>query len=74
MSDSEEVTRTLIQIDTVGFVDEISEADKPSREHVARLAWQYWDEAGQPDGLVPQDSFWLRAESYLEGFHAGMFA
>jgi len=37
----------------------------PSREEIARLAQQYWEERGHQDGLAEQD--WLRAERELMG-------
>jgi hypothetical protein len=38
-------------------------ATTPSREEIARLAQQFWQERGRQDGLAEQD--WLRAEREL---------
>jgi hypothetical protein len=40
-------------------------ATTPSREEIARLAQQFWQERGRQDGLAEQD--WLRAERELMG-------
>jgi hypothetical protein len=35
----------------------------PQHEEIARLAYQFWEERGRPDGSSYED--WLRAESHL---------
>jgi hypothetical protein len=44
-------------------VAEQVKAMTPSREEIARLAQQYWEERGWQDGQAEQD--WLRAEQEL---------
>jgi hypothetical protein len=60
----------VIAIDTAAFA-EISEGLKPTRDQIAELAYLMWNDEGRPDGLEKQEQYWLRAEAYLQGFHAG---
>ena len=40
-------------------------AQEPSRDEIALIAWQFWQDEGQPEGKA--DEHWRRAEEQLRG-------
>lgn len=40
-----------------------SARDVPSHEQIAKLAYQFWEERGRPEGSADED--WLRAERQI---------
>ena len=49
--------------------EEGAPGSQPAQEHIARLAYAYWQNRGCPDGSPEED--WLRAEAELKSRPAG---
>ena len=57
----QKTTESPISVPPSGLPSQTHEA--PTREQIAKLAYQFWEERGRPEGSPDED--WVRAERQL---------